>query len=263
MAGKVVKGGSRRSLNRSRRRPTWSHQPLSLAPPSRGTLGDRAADAIRRRIVLGTVRAGQRLEPMREMARQLGVSLGVVREGVAQLKAEGLLEVRHGQGTFVARRPRAARVLRATRRRAARHELEELRAVVEPALAAAAARPGTAHKARRQRDMDDLRLAVSERWRATATNDALRYTEADLEVHAAVARLSGNQLGAAACRMAGVALMPDLVARARVLAGDERLERLHDDLVEAIENQRPLKARRAATLIAALESGGRSPPDPR
>lgn len=245
---------------RRARRPSWWRQPLSLPPIERGTLADRTADAIRRRIVLGQVRPGQRLEPMREVARQLGVSLGVVREAVAQLKAEGMVEVRQGRGTFVARRPRAARTLRAVQRRARRADVAELRTAVEPVVAASAAKSAGGRRRGRERELGELRLAVGERSRARASPDAQVFTTADLEVHRAVARLSGNAVAAAACRMATIALQPDLAARARVLAGDERLNELHAALLYAIEEGRPVRARRAALLIAAIESGARSPP---
>ncbi|HEX2142438.1 MAG TPA: GntR family transcriptional regulator [Candidatus Limnocylindria bacterium] len=249
--------GAKRVRVRRRPRPLkWWRQPLALKPARRGTLADRAADAIRRRIVLGRVKPGQRLEAMRELARQLNVSLGVVREAVAQLKAEGVVQVHHGRGTYVARRPAAARVLRAARRRAGRRELEELRQAVEPALAHAAAKRVRA----RPRDLTELHLAMLERTHARSWATSEAYTKADLEVHAAVARLSGNALGAAAYRMAAVGLRPHLVSRARDLAKDDRLHRMHEALVDAIEHGRPVRARRAAAAIAAIEGGSRAPP---
>jgi DNA-binding FadR family transcriptional regulator len=206
--------------------------------------------------VLARVKPGQRLEAMRELARQLGVSLGVVREAVAQLKAEGVVQVQHGRGTYVARRPSAARVLRATRRRAGRRELVELRQAVEPALAHAAAVRVRA----RPRDVTELHLAMLERTHARSWGSSEAYTKADLDVHAAVARLSGNTLGAAAYRMAAVGLRPHLLSQARDLARDDQLHRLHETLVNAIDSGRATRARRAAAAIVAIEGGSRAPP---
>ena len=49
----------------------------------------------------GTLRPGDRLPSERELAEQLRVSRGTVREAVQFLTALGLLEIRHGSGTFV------------------------------------------------------------------------------------------------------------------------------------------------------------------
>ncbi|MGH2455747.1 MAG: FadR/GntR family transcriptional regulator [Candidatus Limnocylindria bacterium] len=211
-------------------------------------MADRAADAIRRRLRDGDISAGQRLEPMRELARQLGVGLGVVREAVAQLRAEGLVEVRHGIGTFVTRRHGAPRGLRAVRRRADRREVNELRRALDPVLAETAARRA------RPRHMADLRLAYRERWRARRSGNAEAFTDADQELHSAITRLAGNGLAAGAQRMASRLLRKEAVAQARRFAEDDRLDALHDALVDAIEGGRPTRARRAAAAIAAIES---------
>lgn len=50
----------------------------------------------------GSLEAGGRLPAERELAARLGVSRPSVREAIKTLEAEGRLEVRHGQGVFVA-----------------------------------------------------------------------------------------------------------------------------------------------------------------
>lgn len=51
--------------------------------------------------IRGDLSVGDRLPSETEMSRQLGVSRPVVREAVAYLRADGLVESRHGQGLFV------------------------------------------------------------------------------------------------------------------------------------------------------------------
>ncbi|HEX5923437.1 MAG TPA: GntR family transcriptional regulator [Baekduia sp.] len=53
-------------------------------------------------VASGRLRAGDRLPGLREVADQLGVNHNTVRAAVAKLEADGLLETRHGSGTFVA-----------------------------------------------------------------------------------------------------------------------------------------------------------------
>ena len=57
---------------------------------------------IRDRIALGQLEAGSRLPSMRRFAQEKGVSLGTVRHVYALLEQEGLIELRRGQGSFIA-----------------------------------------------------------------------------------------------------------------------------------------------------------------
>ena len=59
---------------------------------------------LRRRIASARHRPGTRLPPERELADSLGCSRGTVAKALAALVAEGLVERRHGAGTFVAER---------------------------------------------------------------------------------------------------------------------------------------------------------------
>ena len=69
-----------------------------LAEPLRSQLERELRDAIR----AGRLLAGERLPSSRELARELGVSRGLVQECYAQLLAEGYLSARSGSGTRVA-----------------------------------------------------------------------------------------------------------------------------------------------------------------
>lgn len=66
---------------------------------------ERLSDAIVRQlenlILEGVLRPGERLPPERELATQLQVSRPSVREALQRLEAAGLVETRHGGGTFV------------------------------------------------------------------------------------------------------------------------------------------------------------------
>ena len=62
----------------------------------------RIAATLRGRIAAGDLPAGERLPAVRVLAAELGVGRHTVEEAYAELGAEGLLETRHGRGTFVA-----------------------------------------------------------------------------------------------------------------------------------------------------------------
>jgi DNA-binding FadR family transcriptional regulator len=65
-------------------------------------LGVQLDWVIRAAVASGRLRAGDRLPGLREVADQLGVNHNTLRAAVAKLEADGLLETRHGSGTFVA-----------------------------------------------------------------------------------------------------------------------------------------------------------------
>lgn len=59
------------------------------------------AGGLRARITLGEWIPGTALPPEALLAKEYGVALGTLRQALALLVAEGLLERRHGRGTFV------------------------------------------------------------------------------------------------------------------------------------------------------------------
>jgi DNA-binding transcriptional regulator YhcF (GntR family) len=65
-------------------------------------LGVQLDWVVRAAVASGRLRAGERLPGLREVADQLGVNHNTVRAAVAKLESDGLLETRHGSGTFVA-----------------------------------------------------------------------------------------------------------------------------------------------------------------
>jgi DNA-binding FadR family transcriptional regulator len=65
-------------------------------------LGVQLDWVVRAAVAAGRLQAGDRLPGLREVADQLGVNHNTVRAAVAKLEADGLLETRHGSGTFVA-----------------------------------------------------------------------------------------------------------------------------------------------------------------
>jgi len=64
-------------------------------------LADEIAAQLRDRILKETLSPGQRLPTEQALGAQFGVSRNVVREAIARLKLTGLVETRHGVGTFV------------------------------------------------------------------------------------------------------------------------------------------------------------------
>jgi GntR family transcriptional regulator len=83
---------------------------------------ERIAEDFRRPIRAGELEPGEKLPTEAELARRYQRGLPTVRQALSQLEAEGLVEKRHGRGTFV-REPR-----KPLRRSNERHQWEKDRA---------------------------------------------------------------------------------------------------------------------------------------
>lgn len=72
---------------------------------------EQVAAEIRRAILDGEAKAGERLPPARDLAAELGVNTNTVLRSLRLLRDEGLLEFRRGRGVSVAGTPERTVVL--------------------------------------------------------------------------------------------------------------------------------------------------------
>lgn len=140
---------------------------------------------LERRIRDGELPSGERLPTEHALAEHFTVSRSVVREAVARLKAEGLVEARQGSGTFVARQPRVLSFGHA------KHEAPpelvqvlELRRIVEVAVA------GLAAERRSASDLAAIRASLDAMDKAFALGE--NGAEADDAFHETIAAAAKN-----------------------------------------------------------------------
>jgi len=76
---------------------------------------EQVAAEIRRAILDGEARPGERLPPAKDLAAELGVNANTVLRALRLLRDEGLLEFRRGRGVSVAGTPERTAVLSAAR----------------------------------------------------------------------------------------------------------------------------------------------------
>lgn len=124
--------------------PTMPLPPLP-PPDLSSEVATQIDDLIRDR----QLRPGDRLPPVRSLARQLDVSPSTLREALRRLQATGMIELRHGSGTYVAsghERLMLANPELARRRASpeAVFQILDARLLIEPALAGMAATHATA-----------------------------------------------------------------------------------------------------------------------
>jgi len=105
---------------------------------------EQVAEQIRRLISEGALKPGDLLPPERDLAVRLGVGRSSVRDAVRTLEVMGILEPRQGHGTVVRDLSTDSLVVPLasvlTRKREMVAELLDVRRIIEPALAARAAR---------------------------------------------------------------------------------------------------------------------------
>lgn len=202
----------------------------------------RIAAQFNEQIQKGLLKPGDKLPTEHAMSKSFGVSRTVVREAIAQLRNEGMIETRQGVGAFVIER--AARHIRLDdlndMNAHAFRDLFQLRIPLEIEAAGLAA---SHHTPDHLRQMD----AAMQRMGATAADehDAIL---ADLEFHRIIASATGNDyfvqfIGAISDRIihtilhSRTRLGPDQIVS--VVSGE------HDTLRAAIASRDPMRARAA------------------
>lgn len=165
---------------------------VELEPLRPQPLKEQVSRRLRELIEDGRFGPGQQLPSERELSDQLHVSRGTVREAIQFLHALGLVEIRHGTGTFVAATVDDPRRLRQewrswTRRHAGRvHELLEVRRGLEAfAAELAAAR-------RAPSGLEGMREALAQMRAAERDEDVTALVESDVMFHRSLAETTGN-----------------------------------------------------------------------
>lgn len=150
---------------------------------------DTALHGLRTLIADGALRPGDRLPSEGELCERLGVSRGSLREAIRMLAALGVLDTRHGSGSYVSEL-RAADLIGSLSLTvgllpmAGVLELTELRRVLEPHAAALAA----------ARIDDDTVSALDEvLTQIEATTDFEEQSRLDHEFHMAISGVAGNE----------------------------------------------------------------------
>ena len=157
---------------------------LELQRPD--TLVERVVSAIRAEIDSGRLAAEARLPTEQQLAEQLNVSRSVVREAVAQLKADGVLIARRGLGSYISKTPSGTvfRFPGSNGRKPDLTQMFEMRLWIETQAAAIAAR---------RRDTQDLaNMAKALKEMLDKRSDFATASAADVAFHRAIAEASKN-----------------------------------------------------------------------
>ncbi len=202
--------------------------------------------SLTQQILLGTLKPGDKLPSENTLVREHAVSRTVVREALSKLQASGLVEPRHGIGTFVIERQAQSGLRVGVESAASVRDLLELRIGLEGQAAALAALRRTDSQLLR------MRQALDDHQDLAAAGDSC--IEPDRRFHLLIAEATGNLYFSETMAQLGSGLIP----RNR-MAADERsgaklarhayLANLeHEAILNAIRRQDSDAARAAICL---------------
>ncbi len=205
-------------------------------------LYEQIVQQIEESIVKGNLKPGDQLPAERELAQRFGVSRTAVREAVKALREKGLVEAYSGRGTFItdgtthAVRQSLDLMVKIGQPEGSTH-LAEVRAILEPEIAALAARRI------QEPELTTMREAVAVMDRAGQDPEA--YIEADLDFHLALAEGAANPLILSLLDSIVGLLREQRLRIFRVPGGPDRGQIHHKKILEAVEKHDPEKARDA------------------
>lgn len=218
--------------------PVALRKPRSLALELVDALGDRIRD--------GSLAAGDKLPTEAEIMGEFGVSRTVVREAISKLQASGLVQTRHGIGTFVVGLGDAAPF------RVSPEQLATLRdviALLELRIGIETEAAGLAALRRTEQNLIYMRSAVQAFERAIEQGrDAVG---PDFQFHLEIARATQNPHFADIMGSLGSSIIPRARLDAPVDQSDERrqylqsVNREHQSILDAIAAQDAESARAA------------------
>jgi GntR family transcriptional repressor for pyruvate dehydrogenase complex len=221
--------------------------PAPSAPPKKHrNLAQGVVAYISDRIREGTLTPGDKLPTESEIMRILGVSRTVVREAISHVQAAGLVETRHGIGTFVLE-PQAAHTLGLDP--ATVVTMRDVLAILELRISLETEAAGLAATRRSDSQLQQLRSAL-DAFQASARSGG-ETVPSDMQFHLLVAQSSGNRYFHDILSHLGTNIIPRARLNSAKLAQDdpavymERVIHEHENIYSAIARNDPESARAA------------------
>ena len=219
-----------------------------FAPPNlrKDTLYVRVAQHVKELIDNQELAPGDRLPTERQLAQMLGVSRVPIREAIRTLSAQGVVEVRRGQGMFVASKGIDATIDELTnvlmKQRDSFEDLFAVRRILEPASAQwAASRAGSEEVAKLKGIVDEMDEAGT----AEPEPDFERMAQLDLELHVEIATAAENKVLVRIMEAIQDVHREQLETSLRYRGRIEQTLKDHRRIVEAIAGADPVEARSA------------------
>lgn len=214
-------------------------QPRLFQPIRRSRLYEGIVRQIQDLIAEKHLQPGDRLPGERELAEALSVSRASMREGLRVLDFIGVVEVRPGEGTFVATSPPTPidpSMYSILSERTVLLDLIEARRILEEGIVPLAARRAT---------RDDLQaLDRFLRARETALADGRHDVESDLQFHTMLAEATANMVLVSAMRHLNEMWLQAREKTGRKDTSPHKALRFHQQILAAVRRRQPAVARR-------------------
>ncbi|MEV7995680.1 FadR/GntR family transcriptional regulator [Streptomyces sp. NPDC086077] len=202
-------------------------------------LYEQVLDRLRDYVTEGGLRAGDRLPPERDMAARLGVSRASVKQAIVVLEVQGLVEARHGGGTYLVRDTLDVEpVERMVERRRRLPDVLEAREALETKLAELAA------ERREEDDLTAMRAALAHM--AKEIEEGGHGVEGDRLFHAAVTAAAHSSILAEFMRSIADQIAESRTESLRQPHRPHRSLAQHQAILDAVEARQP---RQAATAM--------------
>jgi GntR family transcriptional repressor for pyruvate dehydrogenase complex len=205
-------------------------------------LSEEVSTDLETRIQRGDYTPSAQLPTEKVLAETYGVSRAVVREAIARLKADGLIETRQGSGAFVAENPKSLNFRLSASGESGLLHIFELRTMIEATVAELAARR------RNDADLQAMRDALDRMEKALATETD--GSEADDDFHLAIASATHNQYVLRLAEFLGRQFSESRrmawIDHPRGMESPREAQREHQIMLDAITAGDPAAARQAA-----------------
>ncbi|EJN07042.1 FadR/GntR family transcriptional regulator [Herbaspirillum sp. YR522] len=214
-----------------------SDTPSPLMRPRRKaqSLSQEVVAALSEMIANGGLQPGDKLPTESEIMQAQGVSRTVVREAISRLQAGGLVETRHGIGTFVLEQKKSSNI---NIDPATITTMRDLLALLELRISLETETAGLAAARRSEEQLADIRRALEAfRENQLSGGDTVG---PDFRFHFAIANATGNRYFIEIISHLGMGVIPRKRINTAELAHDpqssylDRVQREHEDIYDAI-----------------------------
>ncbi|WP_051791353.1 FadR/GntR family transcriptional regulator [Amycolatopsis jejuensis] len=235
----------------SRTEPPATLGAADYAPLSRRPVTEVITDVITERIRSGALKPGDKLPAEPELARQLQVGRGSLREAIRTLHTLGVLQVVRGRGTFVSEpmsQPHSAQFVGLSSVSGpALAEILELRIGLETAAVALACVRATAE------DLDEMRARAADHETAVKEGDVHDRARTDEEFHDSIVRAAHNTQLYSMYQMIVPQMAGFRLETLKVERSSQRFVPGHRDIISGITAREPrVSSNAAARHIAGL-----------
>jgi DNA-binding FadR family transcriptional regulator len=219
------------------------------APRKPRNLAQLVVSQLSEHIQHGDLKPGDKLPTETEIMVEQGVSRSVVREAISRMQAAGLVETRHGIGTFVLP-PQPSAIMGIDP--ATVVTVRDVIALLELRIGLETEAAGLAAARRTEAQLAEIRAALAALLQAARRGEEA--VELDQRFHLAIAEASGNQYFHAILQHLGSNIIPRArIDSARLTHADpaaymEQVGREHEQIVDAIARHDAESARAAMRL---------------